>query len=220
MNGVCPYCRTSLELEDEVTSCAACNTPHHAACMAENGGCTVFGCSQAPADDVKVSVLVQDLQPVAATSVAVRSHPAQSHSILNLEVPAEPPPSVDPPPPQPVPAPPRGGSTGVPPPPPPAGSAPISPPTAVPVIFSGYGAPISPGAGGYDPRKNRVVFVLLAVFLGAVGAHNFYAGYTRKAVIQLCITVFSCSIGGIVSWIWAVVEACTVNRDDDGVEFI
>ena len=220
MNGVCPYCCTSLEAEDEVTSCSACNTPHHAACIAENGGCTVFGCSQAPADDLKVSVSVQDLRPEVATSVAVHSHPAPSHSILNLEAPAEPPQSADPRLAQPGPAPPRGGSTGVPPPPPPAGGAPISQPPALPVIFSGYGVPISPGAGGYDPRKSRVVFVLLAVFLGAVGAHNFYAGYTRKAVIQVCITVFSCSIGGIVSWIWAVVEACTVNRDDDGVEFI
>ena len=220
MIGVCPYCRTSLEGEDEVASCPACNTPHHASCLAENGGCTVFGCSEAPADDVKVSVSAQDLRPEVATSVAARPRTAQSHSILNLEPPAEPPQSVDLPPAQPVPPPPRGGSTGVPPPPPPPGGAPIPRSAPVPVMFSGYGPPISPGASGYDPRKNRVVFVLLAVFLGAVGAHNFYAGYTRKAVIQLCITILTCSIGGIITWIWAVVEACTVDHDDDGVEFV
>ena len=219
MNGVCPYCRTSLEAEDDVTCCPACNTPHHAACVEENGGCTVFGCSEAPADDVKVSVSAQDLRPDAATPIAPRAEPAQSYSILGLDTPPEPAQPVDVPADQLVPLPPRSGSTGVPP-PPPSGGAPIPPPAPVPVMFSGYGAPIPPGAGGYDPRKNRVVFVLLAVFLGALGAHNFYAGYTKKAVIQLCITVFSCSIGGIISWIWAIVEACTVKQDDDGVEFI
>lgn len=85
-------------------------------------------------------------------------------------------------------------------------------------MFSGYGT--APAAAGYVVRKNRVVFVLLAVFLGALGAHNFYAGYTRRAGLQLCITLFTCSIGGILIWIWAIVEACTVYRDDDGVDFI
>lgn len=213
MSGVCPYCRTSLEPEDEVASCPACNTPHHAACFADNNGCTVFGCTRAPVDDAKVSVSAEDLRPQAAPPIAPRPQASQSHSILNLEALPQ---SADPQPSQPAP---RAGSTGVPPPPPPPGSAPIPPPAPVPVLFSGYGVPVPPASNGYIFRKKRVVFVLLAVFLGAVGAHNFYAGYTKKAAIQLCITILTCSIGGIVSWIWAVVEACTVDHDDDGVEF-
>ncbi len=86
--------------------------------------------------------------------------------------------------------------------------------------FAGY-APPAPGViPAYVPRKSRVVFVLLAVLLGAFGGHNFYAGHVKKAVIQLCITVFSCFLASPVSWIWAVVEACIVDRDDDGVAFV
>ena len=86
--------------------------------------------------------------------------------------------------------------------------------------FGGYAPPLLQLMDAYVPRKSRVVFVLLAVFLGAFGGHNFYAGYVKKAVIQLCITVFSCFAGSFVSWIWAIVEACVVNQDDDGVAFV
>ena len=37
--------------------------------------------------------------------------------------------------------------------------------------------------------KSRVCAGLLAIFLGTLGAHNFYLGYTGKAVAQLLITV-------------------------------
>nr|WP_246301692.1 TM2 domain-containing protein [Granulicella arctica] len=70
----------------------------------------------------------------------------------------------------------------------------------------------------YIRPKSRVVFVLLAVFFGAFGAHNFYAGYNKKAVIQLCITLCTCFYASLISWIWAIVEACTVTADDDGVQ--
>jgi TM2 domain-containing membrane protein YozV len=94
----------------------------------------------------------------------------------------------------------------------------------VPVVsyptFSGYAPPPPGPISSYEPRKSRVVFVLLAVFLGAFGGHNFYAGYVKKAVIQLCITLFSCFTGSFISWIWAIVEACMVNRDDDGIAFV
>ncbi|MCO5171447.1 MAG: hypothetical protein M9894_34535 [Planctomycetes bacterium] len=39
---VCPYCRTNVAAER--VDCLACGTPHHAACLAEHGGCTVAGC--------------------------------------------------------------------------------------------------------------------------------------------------------------------------------
>ncbi len=65
--------------------------------------------------------------------------------------------------------------------------------------------------------KSRVAYVLLAVFLGTLGIHNFYAGYTSKGIIQLLITVCTCGYAGIVSWIWAIVEACTVTADAKNV---
>jgi TM2 domain-containing membrane protein YozV len=228
MNGLCPYCRAPLEGEDEVVSCPACNTPHHTACVAENGGCTVFGCSQAPVDDVKISVSAQDLSlrpaaPIAAPIAAPMAAPvpySNPYSILGLETPRPEPPAADSAPAQPPPPSPRNGGTGVPPPPLPPGSAPIPQPGPVPVMFSGYGAPIPPDPYNFAIRKNRVVYVLLAIFLGTFGAHNFYAGYMKRAILQLCITVLTCSVGGIVIWIWAIVEACTVNHDDNGLEFV
>lgn len=72
---------------------------------------------------------------------------------------------------------------------------------------------------GYRPPRNRVTFILLGIFLGALGVHNFYAGYVRKAVAQLCLSVFTCFYASFASWVWAIVEICTVTEDSDGVQF-
>lgn len=37
--------------------------------------------------------------------------------------------------------------------------------------------------------KNKYVAGLLGIFLGCFGAHNFYLGYTGKAIMQLTATV-------------------------------
>jgi TM2 domain-containing membrane protein YozV len=213
----CPYCRTAFETDDEIVTCSGCATRHHADCLEENGGCTVFGCSQAPAEEPMISVSDRDLASGGRQETATSAPPP---SFLNLSSPApSPAPSpaaVTPPPPPPRPA-------GAPPPPPPPAAGTLH--TSYPAVmtyptFGGY-APRPPAPiNSYEPRKSRVVFVLLAVLLGAFGGHNFYAGYVKKAVIQLCITLFSCFIGSFVSWIWAIVEACMVDRDDDGVAFV
>jgi TM2 domain-containing membrane protein YozV len=215
VSALCPYCRAGFEPEDEVASCPICGVAHHAACLAENGGCTVFGCSQAPPEDPKISISGQDLN----TSGPVREEPAapfiRSHSILHLEqsqgqapsnTPAAPPYVSD--------------SRGVLPPPRSLAAGSAVPQNTAASTVSGYGAPASAHLYAYEPRKERVVFVLLAIFLGAFGGHNFYAGYVKKAIIQLCITVLTCFAGSIISWIWAIVEACIIDHDDDGVAFI
>ena len=87
------------------------------------------------------------------------------------------------------------------------------------------GLPVPPPAFNSAPQaqngnaKDRVVYVLLAVFLGNLGIHNFFAGYTSRAVTQLLICLLTCGIGGIATWIWAIVEACTVEQDAKGVRF-
>jgi TM2 domain-containing membrane protein YozV len=209
----CPYCRTAFEPDDEIVACSGCETKHHADCLQENGGCTVFGCSHAPAEEPKISISGHDLVSGAHPQVPPS---AQTHSFLNL---SEQPPPPAPLAPAPTPPPPR--PLGTPPPPPTMGGFQTS---HVPVVsyptFSGYAPPPPGPISSYEPRKSRVVFVLLAVFLGAFGGHNFYAGYVKKAVIQLCITLFSCFTGSFISWIWAIVEACMVNRDDDGIAFV
>jgi hypothetical protein len=61
VNAACPYCRGEFESDDGMTLCQACATPHHQDCYAENGGCTVFGCRNAPGDEPKIRVLIEDL---------------------------------------------------------------------------------------------------------------------------------------------------------------
>lgn len=68
-------------------------------------------------------------------------------------------------------------------------------------------------------ERKRVRFVLLAVFLGLFGAHNFYAGYVKKGVMQVCITLLTLFYGAMVTWPWAIVEACIVGVDADGQQF-
>ena len=91
--------------------------------------------------------------------------------------------------------------------------------------------------------KSRVVYVLLALFLGGFGAHNFYAGYNGKAVTQLSINllglilnfsmilVHACGVEsmGIVVLlsflcfllvsIWVIIDIVTVNKDARGIPF-
>lgn len=69
--------------------------------------------------------------------------------------------------------------------------------------------------------KSRTAYVLLGLFLGCLGIHNFYAGYTGKAVAQLLIMIFTgwLIIPWIVVAIWALVEICTVTQDAQGNQF-
>jgi len=86
-----------------------------------------------------------------------------------------------------------------------------TPPSAVP----SYPMPTQ----GNPNAKDRVAYILLAVFIGHLGIHNFFAGYTSRGVIQLVITIVTCGIGGIATWIWAIIEAITVTKDANGVDF-
>ena len=62
-------------------------------------------------------------------------------------------------------------------------------------------------------RKSGVAYALLAWFLGIFGAHNFYAGYTKRAIIQLLITLFSwifLFVPVIFVQIWALADLSKV----------
>ena len=60
--------------------------------------------------------------------------------------------------------------------------------------------------------KSKLVAGLLGIFLGSLGIHNFYLGYTTKAVIQLVIClVGSCLIiGPLVAGVWGLVEGIMI----------
>jgi len=51
---------------------------------------------------------------------------------------------------------------------------------------------------------------LLGIFLGAFGVHNFYLGYTGKAVAQLLITILSLGFLAVVSSIWGLIEGVMI----------
>ena len=61
-----------------------------------------------------------------------------------------------------------------------------------------YGQPV------VGAPKQWIVALLLAFFLGPLGIHNFYLGYTTKGIIQLVLTLTF--IGLIVSGIWAFID--------------
>ena len=69
--------------------------------------------------------------------------------------------------------------------------------------------------------KSKIVAGVLGLFLGCFGVHNFYLGYTSKAVGQLLLTVLTCGILSPVSYIWAFIESIliltgNINQDAQG----
>jgi TM2 domain-containing membrane protein YozV len=72
--------------------------------------------------------------------------------------------------------------------------------------------------------KSKLAAGLLGIFLGSLGIHNFYLGYTKKAVIQLVISIvgsFLFGIGPIAMEIWGIIEGIQIltgkiNTDANG----
>ena len=69
--------------------------------------------------------------------------------------------------------------------------------------------------------KSKLAAGLLGIFLGSLGIHNFYLGYTGKAVAQLLITVLSCFFLSPISAIWGLIEGIliltgSINVDAEG----
>ncbi len=53
-----------------------------------------------------------------------------------------------------------------------------------------------------DGEKSKLVAVLLALFLGSIGIHDFYLGYTKYGIIKIVLTVCT----GVGGSIWALVD--------------
>lgn len=69
--------------------------------------------------------------------------------------------------------------------------------------------------------KSKIAAGLLGIFLGAFGVHNFYLGFTGKAIAQLLISLLSCGFLAFVSSIWGLIEGIliltgSINVDADG----
>lgn len=72
--------------------------------------------------------------------------------------------------------------------------------------------------------KSKIAGGLLGIFLGSLGVHNFYLGYTNKAVAQLLLTLVGwilCGLGPIAAGIWGLIEGIliltgSINQDANG----
>ena len=77
-----------------------------------------------------------------------------------------------------------------------------------------------------DERKSKIAAGLLGIFLGGLGVHNFYLGYTSKAVAQLLLTTVGWllfGLGPFAAQIWGFIEgimilAGSINKDANGVK--
>jgi len=208
---LCPYCQVAISETEESIICSGCETPHHKDCYEENNGCTVFGCKCAPPEEPKVSVSAPELMNagLAAEGGVIAASPAAT-------------------------------VTAPPPPPPPPPARPMSveelqqiASRVVPSMFSAYyetspehttataATVVSTGETyvATGEPKNRMGFMILGALLGPLGAHNWYAGYYKKAAAQLAITVLTLGFGTPMSWIWAIIDICTVDRDHSGIQF-
>jgi TM2 domain-containing membrane protein YozV len=83
------------------------------------------------------------------------------------------------------------------------GSRPSSGPPSVSVVKS---------------AKSRGVYIILGLFLGCLGIHNFYAGYHGRGAAQLIITLLLgwVIIGLVITALWALIEICTITCDAAG----
>jgi TM2 domain-containing membrane protein YozV len=81
-----------------------------------------------------------------------------------------------------------------------------------------FGHPATAATGN---QRSRMTYILLGLFFGCLGIHNFYAGYTTRGVIQLVITLLLgwIIVGVVVTGLWSIVEICTVREDALGHPF-
>lgn len=80
---------------------------------------------------------------------------------------------------------------------------------------------------GQPPQKSKLAARLFGLFLGSLGIHNFYLGYTGKAITQLLLTLLSIGVLAFVSAVWGLIEGILIlvskpgekwHQDAQGVE--
>jgi len=75
-----------------------------------------------------------------------------------------------------------------------------------------------------EATKSKLAGGLLGIFLGSLGIHNFYLGYTGKGITQLVLGIVGWFIFGftmVISGIWGLVEGIliltgSINKDGQG----
>lgn len=79
-----------------------------------------------------------------------------------------------------------------------------------------------------EERLSRAVYILLALFLGGFGVHNYYAGYSKQGGLQLAGTLFGCAATVILPvlailpacvGVWVLIDIFSTDKDAQGVAF-
>lgn len=92
------------------------------------------------------------------------------------------------------------------------------------------GQPLTPGAAActtcgyatgpaYNPavQKSKLTAGLLGIFLGGLGIHNFYLGYTGKAIAQIFLSLCF-GVGAIWGFIEGILILCgNIDKDANGI---
>lgn len=97
----------------------------------------------------------------------------------------------------------------------------VSPASSVqPSDLPGIHSPMA-SSESQNPGRSRVAYILLGVFLGVLGIHNFYAGRTYRGLGQLLTTLLAgwmmLPLFGV--WVWSLVDICALTTDGDGQKF-
>lgn len=80
------------------------------------------------------------------------------------------------------------------------------------VTIDGDGQPIADPDLSQGNGKSKVLAGFLGIFLGSYGVHNFYLGYTSKAIAQLLLTTLGSviGIGPLIAMAWGVIEGVQI----------
>ncbi len=61
--------------------------------------------------------------------------------------------------------------------------------------------------------KSRLTYILIALFLGSWGIHNFYVGHSGRGIIQLILGLTL--IGCCITVPWCILDMICTKRDGD-----
>jgi len=71
-------------------------------------------------------------------------------------------------------------------------------------------------AGSDLAGKDKIVIILLLVFLGGIGIHNFVMGETKKGIAKILLTVpgsLLCGIGPIICFVLLILELVKIATE-------
>lgn len=91
--------------------------------------------------------------------------------------------------------------------------------TTVPgaAVCTQCGVALTQAASNLADQKSKLTAGLLGIFLGSLGIHNFYLGYTGKAIAQIVLSLCGFGIGGIWGLIEGIMILCgSINKDAKG----